>query len=338
MNWSKKKVLITGGASFIGSHLVDSLVKKGAIITVVDDLSSGRVENIKHNLAKKNIEFVKGSLLNQNLVDKIIKDKHLVFHLAGIHGGRGFIDLHQAECAENFILDGLVIRASLNHQVEKIIFSSSGCIYPTFKQQNTKELLYLEEQMVGPPYDPDDIYGWAKLSAEKTLRAYYKAYKLPSVCLRFFTVYGSRAKEDHAIIGLIAKAFIKQNPYIVWGTGKQIRNWTHVSDIVEGSILAAEKITDGRAINLGTMERIRVIDAVNEIFNYTNFFPKVSFKPHMPTGPYNRVADNKLAKKLLGWEPKIKFIDGLHKTIDWYYAVKNRNEVRKTLNKKLLER
>ena len=130
-----------------------------------------------------------------------------------------------------------------------------------------------------------------------------------------------------------------QNPFVVWGTGEQIRNWTHVSDIVEGTILAAEKINDGTAINLGTMERVRVIDAVREVLRYTGKeHLQIELHPEMPTGPLNRVADNALAKKLLDWEPEVRFIDGLHMTIDWYYAVKNKKEVLKELDIKLTER
>lgn len=338
MKWNKKKVLITGGASFIGSHLVEALLKKGADILVVDDLSSGKLENIKKLVDKKNIEFIKSNLLDQKLTQKVTKNIDVVFHLAGAHGGRGYIDTHQAECASNFILDGLVFQACLKNKVEKVIFTSSGCVYPNFKQEDVRERLFLKEEMVGSPYDPDNIYGWAKLTAEMTLRAYSKEYGLKSVCCRYFTVFGERAKEDHAVIALIAKAFIHQNPYEVWGTGEQLRNWTHVSDIVQGTILAAEKIDDGRAINLGTKERIKVIEAVKEIFKYTNFYPEIKFLKNMPTGPYNRVADNNLAKKILGWEPKVKFIDGLHQTIDWYFVTKDKKEVKSLLKKKLMER
>lgn len=137
---------------------------------------------------------------------------------------------------------------------------------------------------------------------------------------------------------MIARAFIKQDPFVVWGNGEQIRNWTYVSDIVEGTILAAEKIDDGTAVNLGTMERTRVIDAVREVMRYTGHQAEIELHPEMPTGPMNRVADNSLAKRLLGWEPKVKFIDGLHKTIDWYFATKNPDEVRADFDKKLTER
>src|SRR2546427_1335913 len=98
---------------------------------------------------------------------------------------------------------------------------------------------------------------------------------------------------------MIARAFVKQDPFQVWGTGEQIRNWTYVGDIVEGTILAAEHIVDGTAVNLGTMERIRVLDAVDMVTGHAGYTPHVELHPEMPTGPYNRVADNALARRLL---------------------------------------
>jgi nucleoside-diphosphate-sugar epimerase len=137
---------------------------------------------------------------------------------------------------------------------------------------------------------------------------------------------------------MIARAFVRQNPYVVWGTGEQIRNWTHVSDIVSGTILAAEQIDDGSAVNLGTMERTRVIDAAREVLRYTKHDAKVELHPEMPTGPLNRVADNALARKLLDWAPQVKFMDGLHRTIDWYFAEKDRDAIASTLSVRLTER
>ena len=137
--------------------------------------------------------------------------------------------------------------------------------------------------------------------------------------------------ENHSLIAMIARAFLKQNPYIVWGDGRQVRNWTHVDDIVKGMILAAEKIDDGSAINLGTSERVRVIEAAQQILNYTHHAAKIETHPEMPTGPLNRVADNNLAYHLLGWEPQIKFKTGLKRTIDWYFSTKKKSEVEKYL-------
>ncbi len=337
-NWKSKKVLVTGGASFIGSNLVDRLVSMGVTVRVVDDLSSGKEQNLKDLLKNKSIEFIKGDLRDQKIVKKSLKGVSLVIHFAGDHGGRGYIDLHQAGPASNFLVDSIVFWEALKSGVEKVIFASSGCIYPKYLQENPKKRFYLTEKSAGPPYDADNMYGYAKLMAELTLQAYQKEYGLKAASCRFFTVYGPRGKEDHAVIAMIAKAFIGQNPFEVWGNGKQIRNWTFVSDIISGVILAAEKIDDGAAINLGTMERIRVIDAVYEVLKYTGHNAKIKLLPNMPTGPMNRVADNSLAKKLLGWEPKVKFMDGLHKTIDWYFSSKSKDEVLKKLNKSLTER
>ena len=137
---------------------------------------------------------------------------------------------------------------------------------------------------------------------------------------------------------MIARAFIQQNPFEVWGTGEQIRNWTYIDDIVEGTILAAEGIDDGTAVNLGTMERIRVVDAAAMILRHMGVEVPLKFLPHMPTGPYNRVAANRLAKELISWEPRVSFREGIVKTIDWYVKNRNPDEVRSQLQSMLTER
>ncbi len=336
--WTNKKTLVTGGASFIGSHLVDALIEKGAKVRVADDLSSGRQANIQGHIDRKAVDFQHVSLLTTDACAKAVQGMQVVFHLAANHGGRGYVDLHQAACATNFMLDGMIFNAAREAGVEKVVYASSGCVYPNHIQTDVKKEIYLTEDMVGPPYDADNTYGWAKLMAEFTLRAYYKDHKMKSASCRFFTVYGERGHENHAVIAMIARAFVKQSPFVVWGTGEQIRNWTHVSDIVKGMILSAEKIDDGSAVNLGTMERTRVIDAVKEVLRYTGHSAPIELHPEMPTGPYNRVADNSLGKKLLGWEPEVKFMDGLHRTIDWYFKTKDRGQVEKILQKMLTER
>ncbi len=338
MEWKGRKVLVTGGCSFIGSHLVDVLVERGARVRVVDNLTSGKLENVKTHLDRGRIELRQIDLLDPGTIEDAVQGAEVVFHLAADHGGRGYVDLHQAACATNLALDGLLFRAAHRAGVQKVVYASSGCVYPNYLQTDPKKETYLTEDMVGPPCDSDNMYGWAKLMAEMTLKAYYKDWGMKSASCRYFTVYGERGHENHAVIAMIARAFVKQDPFVVWGNGEQIRNWTHVSDIVSGTVLAAEKIDDGAAINLGTMERTRVMDAVREVLRYTKHNAKIELHPEMPTGPMNRVADNSLARKLLGWEPKVRFMDGLHKTIDWYFATKNPAEVAATLNVKLTER
>ena len=261
MNWKGKHVLVTGGTSFIGSSLVDALVSRGAIVRVVDDLSTGRYEYISRLVESGSVEFIKGDLLDSEIATRSVRGIEYLFHLAAIHGGRGYVDLHNVECSMNLILDGQLFREAVKAHVKKIIFASSGCVYPNHLQSDPAKELYLTEDLVGPPYDADNMYGWAKLMGELTLRHLVKEGLLKAASCRYFTVYGPRGKEDHAVIAMIARAFIQQNPFEVWGTGEQIRNWTYIDDIVEGTILAAEGIDDGTAVNLGTMERIRVVDA-----------------------------------------------------------------------------
>ena len=338
MNWQDRKVLVTGGTSFIGSNLVDALVRRQARVRVVDNLSSGRLENIADGVASGAVEFMEGDLLNAAVAARAVAGQSVVFHLAADHGGRGYVDLHNVECSTNLILDGQLFRAAAEASVEKVVYASSGCVYPNYRQTDPREKLYLTEDLVGPPYDSDNMYGWAKLMGELTLKHYAARGLLRSASCRYFTVYGPRGKEDHAVMAMIARAFTEQNPFEVWGTGEQIRNWTYVDDIVAGTIRAAERIDDGTAVNLGTMERIRVADAAGMILERMNVDVPLKFLPGKPTGPYNRVASNHLAKELLDWEPRISFCDGLDLTIAWYVRNRGRHEVQRRLETMLTER
>ena len=338
MDWYNLSVLVTGGASFIGSHLVDALVERGAQVRVVDDLSSGKLENIREHLANDRIELIQADLREPGVARMGVKDMDIVFHLAADHGGRGYVDLHQAGPASNLFLDGVVFWEARRAGVERIVFASSGCVYPNFLQSNPEEEVYLTEDLVTPPYDADNLYGWAKLMGDLTLRAYHNEYGMKTASCRYFTVYGPRGVENHAVIALIAKAFIGQDPFEVWGNGMQVRNWTYIDDIVRGTILAAEKIDDGTAVNLGTMERVRVIDAVKMVLEYTGHKAEIKLCPDMPTGPLNRVADNSLSRQLLGWEPRVPFREGLRRTVDWYFTARDRDQVRRILDRMLTER
>jgi nucleoside-diphosphate-sugar epimerase len=305
---------------------------------VVDNLSSGRIESIQAHINAGRIEFFNEDLSSLATLKNATKGVSVVFHLAADHGGRGYVDLHPVECSTNLILDGLVFKASFEAGVDKIVYASSGCVYPNSLQANPEAEVFLTEERVCPPYDADNMYGWAKLMGELTLRSYHRQFEMKSAICRYFTVYGPRGVENHAVIAMIARAFIEQNPFEVWGTGEQVRNWTYVDDIVSGTLLAAEHIEDATAVNLGTTERVRVIDAVQEVLRYAGHQAKIAVRPEMPTGPLNRVADNKLAKQLLGWEPKVSFYEGLHRTMDWYFANKNKSQVRAVLATLLTER
>ncbi len=336
--WSARQTLVTGGASFIGSGIADQLIARGAKVRVVDDLSSGKIDNIREHLADGKIDYLQADLREPGVTRAAMQGVNTVFHLAADHGGRGYVDLHQAGPASNFFLDGLVFAEALKAGVEKVVFASSGCVYPNSLQSDASKEVYLTEDLTKGANEADNTYGWAKLMGEFTLQAYAKEGKLKAASCRYFTVYGPRGVENHAVIAMIARAFVGQDPFEVWGDGTQIRNWTYIDDIVEGTILAGEKIEDGTPVNLGTMERVRVLDAVRMVFELTGHKAKIKLRPDMPTGPLNRVADNALAKQLLGWEPKVMFSDGLKRTVEWYYKTKDREYVKATLEHSLTER
>lgn len=334
--WTGRAVTVTGGASFIGSHLTDRLVEAGARVRVVDDLSSGTLSNLTESRGE--VEFLEGDVALPELARRACEGQEVVFHLAANHGGRGYVDLHQAACATNLGLDQVVFAAALSASVDKVVFASSGCVYPNFLQSDTNAELYLTEEMVGPPYDPDGMYGLAKLSGELTLRALHADHKLGAASCRYFTVYGPRGVENHAVMAMIARAFLREDPFIVWGDGTQVRNWTYVDDIVSGTMAAAEHIDDATAVNLGTTERIRVLDAVKLVCELAGYSPELRFDPTMPTGPLNRVADNARAQQLLTWRPTVPFADGLRRTAEWYFATKDREQVAASLPHLLIER
>jgi nucleoside-diphosphate-sugar epimerase len=328
MSWSGRKVLVTGGASFIGSTIVDRLLERGAShVRVADDFSSGVRSNIQRQLDQGDIELIEGDLRDPDVAAKAVQGVDAVFHLAADHGGRGYVDLHQYDCSTNFGLDAGLFAAALRAEVETVSYASSGCIYPLYLQTDVNEILYLTEDKAGPPYDPDGLYGMAKLAGELTLQALHHEHEMKTSSCRYFTVYGPRGVENHAVIAMIARAFLRRDPFEVWGNGEQIRNWTYVDDIAEGTIRAAERIEDGTPINLGTTERVRVLDAVRMVCELAGYDPQIQLQPDKPTGPMNRVAENSLAKELLGWEPQTLFAEGLRTTYEWYVANKRPEEV-----------
>ncbi|MDB5101859.1 MAG: galE [Cyanobacteria bacterium RYN_339] len=337
--WAGRRVLVTGGCSFIGSHLVEALLAQGVRhLRVVDDLSTGKLANLAGPLAAGQVELIQADLLADGRAREAVKDIDVVFHLAAIHGGRGFIDLNQAKCARNLTLDGIVIDAAYQAGVEKFVFASSGCVYPVELQSDVNRTVYLSEDMVGPPFSADGMYGWAKLMAEETLRAYHKDFGFKSVSCRFFTAYGERCLESHAIIAMIGRAFLKLDPFEVWGDGTQIRNWTYVGDIVDGMIRAAEVVDDGSAINLGTEEPTRVIDAARQVLALAGHQAEIKLLTDMPTGPLNRVASNQVARERLGLAPRWRFADGLRRTLEWYFATHQAGDVAEGFERKLVER
>ena len=351
MRWNRKRVLVTGGASFIGSHLVDKLLSLGAEVKVADDFSSGKLGNLEYPLSNKgsgvwaseNLVVHKVDLKDKSLVKLMMKDVDVVFHLAALHGGRGYIHTHPAECCTNMILDQLVFEEAYKAGVEKICFASSACVYPSYLQESTGSLYLLKEEDADPfvrgKAFSDLEYGWAKLMGEMALKAYHKQYGISTSSVRIFTAYGSRENETHAIIALIAKAFVKMDPYQIWGTGEQDRNFTYVSDIVDALVLAAEKIDDGTPVNAGRDDRITINEVCELIFDITGWRPRnIKNDLSKPQGVASRAADLTRAKKILRWAPKVSYREGFKRTIEWYFNNKTRENVKSNLDSLLMER
>jgi nucleoside-diphosphate-sugar epimerase len=341
-DWRQRRVLVTGGASFIGSHLVDRLVGLGAQVRVADDLSSGRLDNLHESL--DHVDFCCGDLRDRDFTRRMMAQREVVFHLAACHGGRGFIDTHPVECASNLVLDGIVFDEAWRAGVSQTCFASSACVYPVHRQaRSSSGPVYLREEWADPFREAcaaaDGEYGWAKLMGEMTLAAYRKQHGMRSVACRLFTAYGERENETHAVIALIAKAFVRMDPYEIWGDGQQDRNFTYVGDIVDGMIRAAEAVDDASPVNIGCAEHIKIIDMARRIFAEIGFTPQaITFDTSKPVGVFSRAADLGRARERLGWEPKTSFEEGLRRTIRWYCATHNADEVASRLGALLTER
>ena len=328
--WIEKPVVVTGGASFIGSHLVDKLVELGAKVTVIDNFSSGKMENLAES--KDKIDIIRMDLEYEDFdkIVKTLKDNEMVFHLAAVHGGRGYIATHPADVASIFAIDHRTFEASLKAGVEKVVYASSACVYPP-KLQTDEYRDYLIKEEDSDPFKLDDylsadeLYGWSKLMGEAQLIAFIKQYGLKGANLRFVTVYGPRENETHAIIALIYKAFERMDPYIIWGDGEQERDFTYVSDIVDGLILAAEKIDDGTPLNLGTGVKYKIKDIAELIFKIMGWRPsKLVFDKSKPVGVISRGLDITKARRMIGYEPKVTLEEGLRRTIEWYVKTHER--------------
>jgi nucleoside-diphosphate-sugar epimerase len=349
--WKNRNVLVTGGASFISSHLVDSLLAKGAVVKVADDFSSGKLSNLEYHLKEissnvwksGDLSVFKGDLKEGSFTRSAMKDVDTVFHLAALHGGRGYIDTHPAQCCTNMILDQLVFAEAHKAGVERVCFASSACVYPSYLQEETGSSYLLKEEDADPfvrdKAFADLEYGWAKLMGEMALKAYHRQYGMKTSAVRIFTAYGPRENETHAIIALIAKAFVRMDPYSIWGTGEQDRNFTYVQDIVDAMILAAEKIEDGSPVNAGRDDRITINQAAELVFDIVGWRPRrVRHDLSKPQGVASRAADLTKTRRVLEWEPKVSYAEGFKKTIEWYFANKDEKKVRANLDKLLMER
>jgi nucleoside-diphosphate-sugar epimerase len=338
MSWNGERVLVTGGASFIGSHLVEDLVAEGATVRVADDFSSGEHENLE--AVEDEIEILTGNLKQWDFANEATEDIDTVFHLAADHGGRGYISQYPASCATNMALDNIVYETAAKNGVDRICFASSACTYPTDIQQERQRL---REDMVsfderGGAY-ADEVYGWAKLMGERSLQAYNEQYDIDTSAVRIFTAYGPRENETHAIVAFMAKAYAGQDPFQIWGDGEQTRNFTYVKDITRALRLAAENITDGTPVNAGISRYVTMNEAVEIIFDYLDWEPdEINYMTDKPQGVRHRAADTTRAEELLGWEPEYTVEEGIQNTLEWYLDNRAKEYVQENLETLLHER
>lgn len=338
--YAGRRILVTGGASFIGSHLSELLVQAGGKVTVADNLSSGKRSNL--DAIASSIDFLEGDLRLPDFAAAATGGQEIVFHLAASHGGRGYIETHPIECTNNMLLDHIVFEAAADSGARKIVAASSACTYPTNLQSDEGARLLLKEEDAG--FDEpgkafaDGEYGWAKLMGELQLRAFCKQRKISGVACRIFTAYGERENESHAVIALIAKAAMQLDPFPIWGDGLQTRNFTYVKDTVTGMALSGALLEGFDVINVGTATHHTILDLLEEIFKVVEWRPKVIERQmDKPIGVKSRAADLGKCREKLNWVPSWSLRDGVERTAKWYLASGSQHDA-KTFERLLVER
>jgi nucleoside-diphosphate-sugar epimerase len=321
-SYAGERVLVTGGASFIGSHLVEALVEHGARATVADDFSSGRRENLARVVA--DVEVLEGDLRDAGFAARAARGSAIVFHLAALHGGRGYIDTHPVDCTSNMGLDHIVFAAAAAAGAQRLVHASSACVYPTTLQASEEHRVLLREEDAG--FDergtafPDGEYGWAKLMGELQLRAFHRQHGVDAIAARIFTAYGERENESHAVIALIAKAAARLDPFPIWGDGRQTRNFTYVRDTARGLALAG-LLTGHQVLNVGSSQHHTVLELLDVLLEHVRWRPeRLDLQLDMPVGVRSRASDNSRMRALTNWEPRTALAEGVARTADWYAA------------------
>ena len=303
-----KRVVVTGGAGFIGSHLAEELVKQGYQVIILDDLSTGKLENIAELLNKDNVEFVRGSITELPLLQKHFQGVEYVFHQAALARVPRSIDDPLTTNEVNITGTLNILLASRDNGVKKVIYASSSSVY------GDTDTLPQRENMPPNPMSP---YALTKLAGEYYCNIFRQIYGLPTVSLRYFNVYGSRQdlKSQYATV---IPAFIERIshglPPIIHGDGEQSRDFTFIADVVRANILAAKNSAEG-AYNIGCGKGTTINQVAESILNLTGKkLPPVHEKPRSGD-PRHTLADVSRARGF-GYEPEWIFEDGLKKIIE----------------------
>ncbi len=310
-----KKILVTGGAGFVGSFLVEKLVDLGAKVRVTDNLSNGSLKNLKNVRTK--IEFWKIDLNNYKNCLKATKNQDLVFNLAAKVTNIGYNLKHHIEMFENnMLLQMYPLKAASENKVKKFLQASTVCVYPHDAAIPTPE----SEGERGKPEDTNEGYGWAKRMGE-TLARFYHQKGMKVVVSRFSNVYGPRDHFNleiaHVIPAFIVKC-LNNKKVELWGTGRQTRSFLYVEDAAEALLKIMEHANDSEPINTGGSEMVSMKDLLKLIMEELKTDNKIVWNTSYPDGHKQRQADTARMKKITGWTPETKLKEGLKKTIKWY--------------------
>jgi UDP-glucose 4-epimerase len=304
------KILVTGGAGFIGSHMVDELIKKHEVICLdnFDSYYDPRLKrrNIEHNLNNKNFEIVEGDVRDMSLLRKILREGiDCVVHEAAQPGVRFSIQNPGKAHGVNVTGTLNLLEASLDSDVKKIVNASSSSVYGRVR--------YLPFDEDHPTY-PISPYGVSKLAAEHYCRIFQELYGLKTVSLRYFTVYGPRMRPDLAIHVFTKKA-LKNEPLKIFGDGTKTRDFTYIGDAVLATLLAIDK---GEGVyNVGGGNRVPIKALAEKIITLTGSKSRIILTEPVKGDVEHTLADNKKARKELGWNPKTSLEEGLKKFIYW---------------------
>jgi UDP-glucose 4-epimerase len=306
-----KKVVVTGGAGFIGSNLVQRLIDAKNHVVVIDDLSTGCLENIQEFLDKKNIEFVKGSIADIDLLKVCFKDVEYVFHQAALPSVPRSVK--DPVMTNSVNIDGTlnVLVAAKEAGVRKVVYASSSSVYgdtPTLPKQ---------ESMIPHPLSP---YAVSKLAGEYYCQVFTGVYGLPTVALRYFNVYGPRqdpASEYAAVIPRFVTRILNRESVVIYGDGEQTRDFTFVADVVRANILAAESDSVG-VFNTAGGRRITLNDLAHIIMRLADNKVDILYEDVRPGDIKHSLADISQAKEGFEYIPQFDMEKGLKETIAWF--------------------